>query len=244
MDRLLELQTHELEDHHWWYRGRRRIIAQLIDSLSLEPGARILDAGCGSGRNMVDLEHLGTITGVEIADASVERARARGVGEVIQCSVTSLPFADDYFDLVVCLDVIEHIADERGALTELQRVVRPGGGLLVTVPAYQWLWSEHDEINHHQRRYTRSRLSRAAADAGWETVRATYFNALLLPIAMPYRLIARRAHVEGPSSDLQQMPERLNAMLEWPLRLEARMIGHGGRIPAGLSLAAVFRKPA
>jgi SAM-dependent methyltransferase len=244
MDRLLELQTHELEDHHWWYRGRRRIIAQLIDSLSLEPGARVLDAGCGSGRNMVDLEHLGTITGVEIADASVERARARGVGEVIQCSVTSLPFADDYFDLVVCLDVIEHIADEHGALTELHRVVRPGGGLLVTVPAYQWLWSEHDEINHHQRRYTRSRLSRAAADAGWETVRATYFNAVLLPLAIPYRLLARRAHVEGPSSDLQQMPERLNAMLEWPLRFEARMIGHGGRIPAGLSLAAVFRKPA
>jgi SAM-dependent methyltransferase len=244
MDRLLELQTHELEDHHWWYRGRRRIIARLIDSLTLEPGARVLDAGCGSGRNMVDLQHLGPITGVEIADASIERARARGVGEVIRCSVTSLPFADGYFDLAVCLDVIEHIEDEHGALSELCRVVRPGGGLLITVPAYQWLWSEHDEINHHQRRYTRSRLSRAAAAAGWETVRATYFNGLLLPIAVPYRLLARRAHVEGPSSDLQQMPERLNTMLEWPLRLEARMIGHGGRIPAGLSLAAVFRKPA
>jgi SAM-dependent methyltransferase len=163
---------------------------------------------------------------------------------VIRCSVTSLPFADGYFDLAVCLDVIEHIEDEHGALSELCRVVRPGGGLLITVPAYQWLWSEHDEINHHQRRYTRSRLSRAAAAAGWETVRATYFNGLLLPIAVPYRLLARRAHVEGPSSDLQQMPERLNTMLEWPLRLEARMIGHGGRIPAGLSLAAVFRKPA
>jgi SAM-dependent methyltransferase len=244
MDRLLELQTHELEDHHWWYRGRRLIIARLIDSLALQPGAQVLDAGCGSGRNMVDLAHLGTITGVEISDAGVERARARGVGEVIQCSVTSLPVADGSFDLAVCLDVIEHIEDEHGALTELYRVVRPGGGLLVTVPAYQWLWSEHDEINHHQRRYTRSRLSRAAGDAGWETVRVTYFNGLLLPIAIPYRLLARRAHVEGPSSDLQQMPARLNAMLEWPLRFEARMIGHGGRIPAGLSLAAVFRKPA
>jgi SAM-dependent methyltransferase len=243
MDRLLELQTHELEDHHWWYRGRRRIIAELIESLSLEPGSQVLDAGCGSGRNMVDLAHLGTITGVEIADASVERARSRHVGEVVQCSIASMPFADGHFDLAVCLDAIEHIADEQGAFSELFRVVRPGGGLLVTVPAYQWLWSEHDEINHHQRRYTRRRLSRAAADAGWETVRTTYFNGLLLPIAIPYRLLARRAHVEGPSSDLQQMPARLNAMLEWPLRFESAVIGLGRRIPVGLSLAAVFRKP-
>ena len=91
MDRVLELQTHELEDAHWWYRGRRRIIDELISGLKLAAGAQILDAGCGSGRNMVDLAELGTVTGVEISDASVERARLRDVGEVLQCSLTDLP---------------------------------------------------------------------------------------------------------------------------------------------------------
>lgn len=242
MDRLLELQTHELEDGHWWYRGRRRILERLMRSLALAPDAQILDAGCGSGRNMVDFARLGSVTGVEISDASVERARMRGVGEVLQCSITSMPFADDHFDVAVCLDVIEHIEDEQGALRELHRVVRPGGSLLITVPAYQWLWSEHDEINHHQRRYTRKTLSTAAAAAGWETVRTTYFNTLLLPIAIVWRRLARRSHIEGPASDLQRMPERLNLLLEWPLRVEASVIAGGGRIPAGLSLATVFRK--
>jgi SAM-dependent methyltransferase len=242
MDRLLELQTHELEDGHWWYRGRRRILDRLMRTLDLPPDAQILDAGCGSGRNMVDFASYGAVTGVEISDASVERARMRDVGEVLQCSITSLPFADGHFDLAVCLDVIEHIEDEQGALAELYRVVRPGGSLLITVPAYQWLWSEHDVINHHQRRYTRKTLSVAAAQAGWETTRTTYFNTLLLPIAIVWRRLARRSHVEGPASDLQRMPERLNLLLELPLRFEARLIAGGGRIPAGLSLATVFRK--
>jgi SAM-dependent methyltransferase len=244
MDRVLELQTHELEDAHWWYRGRRRIIDELIRGLALRDGAQILDAGCGSGRNMVDLAELGTVTGVEISDASVERARLRDVGEIVQCSLTDLPLPEDTFDLAVCLDVVEHIEDEQGALREMLRVVRPGGSLLITVPAYQWLWSNHDVINHHFRRYTSRTLARATAEAGWQTVRVSYFNAALLPVAIPYRLFARRAHLEGPSSDLQRMPGRLNLLLELPLRLEARLIGRGLRIPAGLSLAALFRKPA
>jgi len=245
MDRLLELQTHELEEQHWWYRGRRRIIAELLRGLELPADPRILDAGCGSGRNMVDLARLGTVTGVEIADASLARARARGIGEVVESSITDLPFPDGHFDLAVCLDVIEHIDDELGALRELQRVVAPGGALLVMVPAYQWLWSEHDVINHHKRRYRAATLRTPAAQAGWRPVRTTYFNGILLPVAIVHRRLTRRSVLVGePVSDLQQTSEPLNTILEWPLRFEARLIGLGLRIPAGLSLAAVFSKPA
>jgi SAM-dependent methyltransferase len=245
MDRGLELQTHELEATHWWYRGRRRVIAELLRGVALPAQPAILDAGCGSGRNMVELARLGTVTGVEIADISVARARERGVGEVVQCSVTELPFEDSRFDLAVCLDVIEHIADEAAAMRELYRVMAPGGTLVVTVPAYQWLWSEHDVINHHERRYTRRTLAAPATAAGWEMIRSTYFNGALLPVAIVHRRLARRSHlVDEPVSDLQRTPERLNAILEWPLRLETRIIARGWRIPAGLSLAAVFRKRA
>jgi SAM-dependent methyltransferase len=242
MDRDYELQTHRAEDRHWWYRGRRSVIERVIADLKLPARARILDAGCGSGRNMIDLARHGTVSGVELSGASVDVARARGAGEVIAGSVLDMPFDGDSFDLSVCLDVIEHLDDDVGALRELRRVLAPGGSLLVTVPAYQWLWSGHDEVNHHHRRYTRRSLQRVAEQAGWEQVRTTYFNSLLLPLAILLRVLDRFSKKTTESSlDLWVPPQPLNWLLERPLALEAALIGRGGRIPAGLSLLAVFR---
>jgi SAM-dependent methyltransferase len=242
VNRDYELQTHRVEDRHWWYRGRRRVIERTIDRLGLPPRPSILDAGCGSGRNMVDLARHGEVTGVELSDASAQLARARGVGAVVEGSVMDMPFPSSSFDLAVCLDVIEHLEDDRGALRELRRVLRPGGALLLTVPAYQWLWSGHDEINHHHRRYNRATLQRAAQDAGWECARATHFNSLLLPVAIALRALDR-LHTSATESslDLWVPPAPLNWLLQQPLDLEAALIGRGGQIPAGLSLLAVLR---
>jgi SAM-dependent methyltransferase len=242
MDRDYELQTHRAEDRHWWYRGRREVIARTIDALRLPARARILDAGCGSGRNMVELARRGTVTGVELSAASIDLARARHAGEVVSGSVLEMPFASDSFDLSVCLDVVEHLEDDFAALRELRRVVVPGGSLLVTVPAYQWLWSGHDEVNHHQRRYTGRSLRRVAEQAGWRQVRSTHFNSLLLPVAVLLRVLDRFSRKTTESSlDLWVPPRPLNWLLERPMLLEASMIGRGGRIPVGLSLLAVFR---
>jgi SAM-dependent methyltransferase len=242
MDRDYELQTHQAEDRHWWYRGRRKVLERVVEDLRLPARARILDAGCGSGRNMVELARHGTVTGIELAEASVALARERGMGEVIAGSVLEMPFEADSFDLAVSLDVIEHLEDDLAALRELRRVVAPGGSLLVTVPAYQWLWSGHDEINHHFRRYTRRSLQRAGEEAGWHQVRTTYFNSLLLPAAILLRVLDRFSRKTTESSlDLWVPPQPMNWLLERPLQLEAALIGRGGRIPAGLSLLAVFR---
>ena len=242
MDRDYEQQTHEVEDRHWWYRGRRTVLDGVIDGLGLPAGARILDAGCGSGRNMLDLARHGAVTGIELSEPSVALARARGVGEVIAGSVLELPFADGSFELAVSLDVIEHLEDDLGALRELRRTVAPGGALLLTVPAYQWLWSGHDVINHHHRRYTRRSLRDVAERAGWRQVRTTYFNSLLLPVAILLRALDRfNTKTTESSLDLWVPPEPLNWLLERPLAMEAALIGRGGRIPAGLSLLAVFR---
>jgi SAM-dependent methyltransferase len=241
MDRDYELQTHRAEDRHWWYRGRRRVIERVVCSLGLPPGARILDAGCGSGRNMVEFARHGIVTGVELSPTSVALARERGCGQVIEGSVMEMPFADASFDLAASLDVIEHLEDDLGALRELRRTVAPGGALLVTVPAYQWLWSGHDVVNHHHRRYTRSSLQGVAEQAGWRQVRTTYFNSLLLPVAILLRVLDRVSTKPTESSlDLWVPPEPVNRVLEVPLTLEAGAIGRGGRIPAGLSLLAVF----
>jgi SAM-dependent methyltransferase len=242
MDRDYELQTHQAEDRHWWYRGRRTVLEGVIADLGLVPGARILDAGCGSGRNMIELQRHGAVTGVELAEASVEIARGRDAGEVVAGSVLEMPFPDSSFDFAVSLDVIEHLEDDLGALRELRRVIAPGGALLLTVPAYQWLWSGHDEINHHHRRYTRRSLTRVAEQAGWKQSRTTYFNSLLLPIAIILRVLERfNTKTTESSLDLWVPPAPLNWLLERPLTLEAAMIARGGRIPAGLSLLSVFR---
>jgi SAM-dependent methyltransferase len=243
MDRDYELQTHQVEDRHWWYRGRRTVLAGVIDGLELPTPARILDAGCGSGRNMVELARFGAVTAIELSDTSVALARERDVGEVISGSVLEMPFAEDSFDLAVSLDVIEHLEDDLAALRELRRTVAPGGALLITVPAYQWLWSGHDEINHHHRRYTRRTLQRVAEQAGWRQLRTTYFNSLLLPAAILLRVLDRvnRAKTTESSLDLWVPPAPVNWLLERPLALEAALIARGGRIPAGLSLLAVFR---
>lgn len=242
MDRDYELQTHGAEDRHWWYRGRRKVLDGILAGLGLPANARILDAGCGSGRNMVELAHFGTVTGVELSQTSVALALARDVGEVIAGSALEMPFADDSFDLAVTLDVIEHLEDDLAALRELRRVVAPGGALLVTVPAYQWLWSGHDEINHHHRRYTRRSLQRVAQQAGWMQLRTTYFNSLLLPVAIMLRVLERvNTKTTESSLDLWVPPAPANWLLERPLTLEAAVIARGARIPAGLSLLAVFR---
>jgi SAM-dependent methyltransferase len=242
MDRDYELQTHRAEDRHWWYRGRRNVIDRVLDGLGLPAPARILDAGCGSGRNTVEIARRGTVTGVELSPTSVALARERNVGEVIEGSVLHMPFPPGGFDLAVCLDVVEHLEDDRAALTELRRVVAPGGALLVTVPAYQWLWSGHDVVNHHFRRYTRNSLRTVAEDAGWRQERTTYFNSLLLPVAILLRILDRISTRTTESSlDLWVPPEPLNRMLERPMDMEAAAIARGGRIPAGLSLLSVFR---
>ena len=242
MDRDYELQTHRAEDRHWWYRGRRTVLSRAIANLALPRPARVLDAGCGSGRNMVELARLGPVTGVELSRTSVSLARARLLGDVIEGSVLDMPFDSDSFDLAVSLDVIEHLEEDLEALRELRRVVAPGGFLLVTVPAYGWLWSGHDEINHHHRRYTRRSLQRAAEQAGWRQTRTTYFNSVLLPVAILLRALDRLSTKTTESSlDLWVPPEPLNWLLERPLALEAVMVGRGGRIPAGLSLLSVFR---
>ena len=242
MDRNYELQTHQAEDRHWWYRGRRTVLERVIDELRLPARARILDAGCGSGRNMVDLARHGTVTGIELSSTSVELARERKVGEVVEGSLLEMPFESGSFDFGVSLDVIEHLKDDVAAFRELRRVIAPGGGLLITVPAYGWLWSGHDVINHHHRRYTRRSLAAAAEQAGWESVRTTYFNSLLLPVAIVLRVLERFSRKTTESSlDLWVPPEPANWLLERPLALEAAVIGHGGRIPAGLSLLTLFR---
>jgi SAM-dependent methyltransferase len=245
MDRA-EFQTMlAMDDRHWWYRGRRRIVRAVLDRAGLPRGARILDAGSGSGRTLDELARYGAVAGIELNPLGVEAARERGHPDVQQAPVEQIPHPDASFDLVTCLDVIEHTPNDVTSLRELRRVTRPGGALLVTVPAYPRLWSQHDEVNRHYRRYTRRMLRGAAEAAGWRVERMTGFNAAYLLPAAAVRL-ARRGGQSGAAADsgtseLSLTPAALDAVLELPLRVEAALIGRGLSLPAGLSLLALLR---
>jgi SAM-dependent methyltransferase len=236
----------EVDEHHWWYRGRREIIRVELDRLPLPRGAIVLDAGCGSGRTLQELKRYGQVSGIELDEEAAEAARSRGEGEVMVGRLEELPWGDDAFDLITCLDVIEHIPDDRVALRELMRVTKPGGWLVLTVPAYPVLWSAHDEANHHYRRYQRRTLRSAAEDAGWIVERMTAFNSFLLAPAAAVRLAERRRALrsgENGGSTLHLGPAWVNNLLERPLRAEARWLRRGRTLPAGLSILAVLRRP-
>jgi SAM-dependent methyltransferase len=229
-------------DLHWWYRGRRRIVRDELAALELAPGAALLDVGCAGGQTLELLGAYGHAVGVDPDAASVAAARARG-HECFVAGLPELPFDDESFAAGTCLDVLEHLPDDQCALLELARVTARDGALLVTVPAYEALWSEHDRANEHFRRYRAGTLRPLAQRCGWTVERMTYFNTLLLPAAAAVRVTERFRRSPG-ASDLALTPSSLNAALELPLRMEAAVLRHGGHLPAGLSLLAVLRRRA
>lgn len=230
-------------DQHWWYRGRRRILRAELDRLFLGPHARLLDVGCGGGQTLDVLDVFGSATGVDQDADSVARARARGHHAIV-AALPELPFADAAFDGCTCLDVLEHLEDDQAGLDEIRRVTARDGRVLVTVPAYQALWSRHDEVNEHQRRYSAKMLRSLARASGLAVERLTHFNTLLLPPAAAVRLAGRSARRgrTRTQSELALTPPSLNRALELPLRAEAALLRRGARLPAGLSLLAVLRR--
>jgi SAM-dependent methyltransferase len=243
LDERAYCEQFELEDEHWWFTGRRRVLWSLLRRTGPTSGLRLLDAGCGTGRNLIEFRSLGEAAGIDSSADAVEYCRRRGIDGVRVGALEELPFADGAFDLVLATDVIEHLRDDGAGLAELRRVAKSGARLLVTVPAYRWLWSEHDDAHHHFRRYTLRELRRSMAATGWEPVAWSYFNATLLaPIAavrMAARLRRTSSAGEDRRSNLKLTPRAVNHLLELPLALEAALIARGARLPAGVSIGMV-----
>ncbi len=236
-------QQFQLENSHWWFEGRRAVMWALLGRAGVRDGARMLDAGCGTGRNLQEFGRLGTATGIDPAPEAIDFCRQRGIEGVARGTIEHLEFADGSFDLLLATDVLEHLRDDRAALRELRRVAAPGATLLCTVPAYRWLWSGHDEEHHHFRRYTLRELRAALRAGGWRPLAESYFNTLLLPPIAAVRLLARRRRREAEAArpDLRLTPAALNGLLAWPMRAEAALIGRGLRLPAGVSIGVVAR---
>lgn len=231
---------HRIERELWWYRGRRLACRALLRRhLGTAPGRRVLDVGCGTGFNFRMLGEFGEVAGVEPSAEGLAYCRERGLG-VQQAGADALPFPEASFDLVTALDVVEHLDDDLAGLREFHRVLRPGGHVLLTVPALPMLYGEHDRIVHHRRRYLKRGLDELVQGGGFELVHSTYTNMLVLPLVMAVqlavRLLPRRPHVE-----MGLPPAPVNRALWAISRLELPFV-LGPGLPIGLSLVALGRK--
>jgi len=233
-------ELYELEDRHWWFRSRRRFVWGLLHRAGISSAERILDAGCGTGRNMVEFGSLAQhAEGVDFSEEAVAFCHRRGLDGVRRAALEELPFPDDRFDLIIATDVIEHLDDDGRALAELRRVAAPGARLVITVPAYRWLWSQHDESHHHKRRYTLRRLRAPVKATGWHPVVSSYYYTALLPAVAAVRAIGKLRSSSNGRSDLAMTPPGLNRVLELPVRGEAALVERGVRLPFGVSLGMV-----
>jgi SAM-dependent methyltransferase len=234
----------EAEQAQWWYVGMRAISLALLDGAAWSdtPTPRsFLDAGCGTGGMLEHLGQRGRAVGVDLADEALRLCRERQV-RVARAELTRLPFAPESFDGVTSFDVIYHqwVVDDGAAVREMARVLRPGGVLLIRVPALEMLRGAHDEAVLGKRRYTRARLRRLLEESGLEVLRATYANAVLFPLALLRRSLDRLSGRQG--SDVGLLPSGLEWLFRMALLAEARLIPHLS-LPVGSSVVALARKP-
>lgn len=242
MERVIYDRMRTLEADHWWFTGRRSVISAVLSDLRLPRNARILEAGCGVGGNIELLRRFGEVSALEPDAPSRAYVEARtGLAPSDGRLPDGLPYAPGSFDAVCAFDVVEHVDDDRGAVAALASLLAPGGRLVVTVPAFQWMWSRHDELHHHKRRYTKAEMVALLADAGLTPVKAGYFNTLLFPLAAAVRVLKRAL---GVTTEDDRMPPRtINALLHWLFSLERGLAVKGG-LPFGLSILAVGQRPA
>jgi len=238
MDRAVYDRMAEIDGEHWWFTARRDIIANLIRRQTpLKPGARILEVGAGTGSNIGLLQRFGTVDAIEPDDAARALATARtGVAVKGGLLPDGVALEDGAYDLIVLLDVLEHIPGDVEALAALRGKLAPGGRLLVTVPAMPWLWSAHDAAHHHQRRYTVRALEAAFDRAGFRIRYRSHFNTLLFPLIVAARGAGKLLGREG--GDDAMPPRPLNALLAGIFGAERHWVGRGS-LPFGVSLAVV-----
>jgi SAM-dependent methyltransferase len=237
MERLAYREMAELDQKHWWYRARRKVLADLIRREVVPPrNARILEVGCGTGHNFEVLRQFGSVDAIELDDESRAIAEQRLGRSIMTSPLPELAGVEQGYDLIAALDVIEHIDDDAAALAAIATKLKPGGKFVMAVPAHRWMWSAHDVVNHHKRRYSKAGLKRLVEGSPLKLEKIGYFNSLLFPLAVAQRLASKARGKDEAEVKLPSPP--LNGALERIFQAERHLVGRLP-LPPGLSLFAV-----
>lgn len=228
----------EVEEIHWWFVGRRRILDRLLGSLVLPPRPSILEIGCGTGGNLALLARHGAVSAIESNAGARAQAARGGVTEPLAGRLPDdIPFEGEFYDLICLFDVLEHVEDDGAALRALFARLAPAGLIFLTVPAYQWLWSDHDRLHHHMRRYSLRALRRLAEESGFTVHHGSYFNSFLFPAAAAVRLLSKLLKL-GSGDDTAVPAGPVNAILTGIFAAERHLLPRFS-LPVGLSVLLV-----
>jgi SAM-dependent methyltransferase len=243
---MKEVEYARLAEHefsYWWHVGRLKIIETYLQKVTKgKKDARILNVGCGTGGTLATLERYGSVDNVDVSDDALAFMRQHGYTSVQRVDGTKLPCQDEVYDIVGAFDVLEHIKDDAIALKEWSRVLKEDGSILLTVPAYQWLWSGHDVAVQHFRRYTKTRLKKVARAAGLGASGASYAFVFSLPLVVGFRVLRQKAGTEDVAeASFVDVPGWVNSMFTRFLYLEAKAHRYMS-FPAGTSVIASLRK--
>ncbi|MEX1025442.1 MAG: class I SAM-dependent methyltransferase [Planctomycetota bacterium] len=230
----MELAAYEemrrIEDHHWWYLGRRRLVRPLLER-ALARATNVLDIGCGTGANLALVEEIDAgprTVGLDFEPTALAFCRSRALNSaLVRGDGMRLPFGDGSVDCITALDIVEHFDDDHGLLAEFQRVLAPGGEVVITVPQYPSLWSPHDDFLHHKRRYRAGELELRLAEAGFQLEERRGFNFLLLPPIWLVRRLKARAKARGGAvegTDFFAVPDFVNLALSGLFRVESALV--------------------
>ncbi|HSW74673.1 MAG TPA: class I SAM-dependent methyltransferase [Candidatus Saccharimonadales bacterium] len=240
-DEYATLAKHERT--YWWHVGRLQIINSYLNTYTSGDNQQsIINVGCGTGGTAVLLQRYGSVQNIETSDTAIAYMEHSGTGQVIKVTGSQLPFKSHTFSVVCAFDVLEHIANDSNAFKEWRRVLNNDGVIIVSVPAYQWLWSKHDVTLGHYRRYTKKSLTRVASLAGLEVQHISYAFTFTLPLVVGFRLLQRFLGISrGKKTSYVAVPAWLNQLLAAILHKEAWLHGKIA-LPAGSSIIAVLRK--
>jgi ubiquinone/menaquinone biosynthesis C-methylase UbiE len=239
---------HHFERTYWWFLGKRFLVRTMIKRLVIEEGSRgpvFLDIGCGTGMIMELLRSFGSVFGIEVSQEALQFLKQHQLKGLAQADANqSIPFKNNTFFAITCMDVLEHLEDDLAVLKEAFRVCKPGGYMIITVPAFDLLWSPHDIALHHKRRYTKKQLLNRIKGLHWEMIKCSYYNTVLfLPILFVRKLRNQLTTTTDARSDFYvNLPPWLNRMLSWVLLSEIRFLRHFD-LPVGVSLLLILRKP-
>lgn len=239
-------EMYQLEANYWWHVAKRQLVKVLISNLKLKPHkTSLVDVGCGTGKFLEEMDKWANweqLIGLDGADEALKFTRRRKAAQVKKADFEKrLPLADNSVDIITSLDVVEHIADDENLILEIGRILKPGGVVIITVPAHQWMWTYWDDILGHKRRHTRKSVSRLMKLANLETLKLSYFYSYLLPVALVFRFLKCKTGNAG-KSDFVTLPEWLNQALIKMAQLETWIINYIN-IPIGLSVVCLAQKP-
>lgn len=231
----------EFEEGYWWFVGRRNVIEIILNKQINKRNLRILDVGCGTGNTTLSLKKFGGVYCTDSSFSALRYCNKRGLENVVKSSSYNLPYSSNTFDLVTMFDVLEHIENDQRALIEIKRVLKKNGSIVITVPAYQFLWSEHDIALSHYRRYNSKTLSNVVNQTGFKIVRMSYFISFLFPFIAAYRIIGRLKKMKtNPKANLRQLPAFVDKLFQSMLVFESKILQYSN-FPFGLSVVCIAK---